>query len=74
MQSTGSLAGFSYLESSKAENPLVFPPHHLVDDAGVALDDLDHLGGDGLVGIVGNGSLGQRTLGVELDGGVDGLQ
>ena len=50
------------------------PPHHLVNDAGVALDDLDHLGGDGLVGVVGNGRLGQRPLRVELDGGVDGLQ
>ena len=50
------------------------PPHHLVHDAGVALDDLDHLGGDGLVGVVGNGGLGQRPLGVELDGGMDGLQ
>lgn len=52
----------------------VFPPHHLVNDAGVALDDLDHLGRDGLVGVVGNGGLGQRPLGVELDGGMDGLQ
>lgn len=50
------------------------PPHHLVHDAGVALDDLDHLGGHGLVGVVGHGRLGQRTLRVELDGGVDGLQ
>ena len=50
------------------------PPHHLVYDAGVALDDLDHLGGDGLVGVVGHGRLGQRSLRVELDGGVDGLQ
>ena len=50
------------------------PPHHLVHHAGVALDDLDHLGGHGLVGVVGNGRLGQRPLGVELDGGVDGLQ
>ena len=50
------------------------PPHHLVHDAGVALDDLDHLGGHGLVGVVGNGRLGKRTLRVELDGGVDCLQ
>ena len=53
---------------------LNLPPHHLVHDAGVALDDLDHLGGDGLVGVVGNGRLGKRPLRVELDGGVDGLQ
>lgn len=52
----------------------VLPPHHLVHDAGVALDNLDHLGGHGLVGVVGNGRLGQRLLRVELDGGVDGLQ
>ena len=52
----------------------ILPPHHLIHDAGVALDDLDHLGGDGLVGVVGNGRLGQRPLRVELDGGVDGLQ
>ena len=52
----------------------ILPPHHLVHHAGVALDDLDHLGGHGLVGVVGTGSLGQRSLGVELDGGVDGLQ
>lgn len=50
------------------------PPHHLVHDAGVALDDLYHLGGHGLVGVVGNGRLGQRPLRVELDGGADGLQ
>ena len=53
---------------------LRFPPHHLVHDAGVALDDLYDLGGHGLVGVVGNGRLGQRPLGVELDGGVDRLQ
>ena len=57
---------------SKPLNDL--PPHHLVNDAGVALDDLDHLGGHGLVGVVGDGSLGQRSLRVELDGGADGLQ
>ena len=50
------------------------PPHHLVHDAGVALDDLDHLGGHGLVGVGGDGRLGQRPLRVELDGGVDGLE
>ena len=53
---------------------MLLPPHHLVHDAGVALDDLDHLGGHGLVGVVGNGRLGQRPLGVELDGGVDCLE
>ena len=57
---------------SKPLNDL--PPHHLVHDAGVALDDLDHLGGHGLVGVVGHGRLGQRPLGVELDGGVNGLE
>ena len=50
------------------------PPHHLVHHAGVALDDLDHLCGDGLVGVVGHGRLGKRPLGVELNGGADGLQ
>lgn len=57
-----------------AAERLILPPHHLVHDAGVALDDLDHLGGHGLVGVVGNGRLGKRTLRVELDGGVDCLQ
>ena len=52
----------------------ILPPHHLVHDAGVALDDLDHLGGHGLVGVVWDGRLGQRPLRIELDGGVDGLQ
>lgn len=52
----------------------ILPPHHLVHDAGVALDDLYHLGGHGLVGVVGNGRLGKRPLRVELDGGADGLQ
>lgn len=37
----------------------VLPPHHLIHDARVALDDLDHLGGHGLVGIVGHRGLGQ---------------
>ena len=57
-----------------AAERLILPPHHLVHDAGVALDDLDHLGGHGLVGVVGDGRLGQRPLRVELDGSVDGLQ
>ena len=57
---------------SKPLNDL--PPHHLVHDAGIALDDLDHLGGHGLVGVVGDGRLGKRPLRVELDGGADGLQ
>ena len=52
----------------------ILPPHHLVHHAGVALDDLDHLGGDGLVGVIGHGRLGQRPLGVELDRRMDGLE
>ena len=61
-------------ESYRRDPWLSLPPHHLVHDAGVALDDLDHLGGHGLVGVVGHGGLGQRPLGVELDGGADGLE
>ena len=57
-----------------AAERLELPPYHLVHHASVALDDLDHLGGHGLVGVVGHGRLGQRPLCVELDGGVDGLQ
>ena len=57
-----------------AAERLVLPPHHLVHDSGVALDNLDHLGGHGLVGVVRNGGLGQRPLRVELDGGADRLQ
>ena len=61
-------------ESCKRDPWLSLPPHHLVHHAGVALDDLDHLGGHGLVGVIGHGRLGQRPLRIELDGGVDGLQ
>ena len=53
---------------------LCLPPHHFVHHAGVALDDFDHLGRHGLVRVVGNGRLGQRSLRVELDGGVDRLE
>lgn len=39
---------------------LVLPPHHTVDDARVALDDLHDLGGDVLVRVVRHGHRGQR--------------
>ena len=32
-----------------------FPPHHLIDHAGVGLDDLDHLGRNILIGVVRHG-------------------
>lgn len=44
------------------------PPHHLVDDARVGLDDLHDLGGHVLVGVVGNGRLGKLALGVRREG------
>lgn len=61
-------------ESCKRDPWLSLPPHHLVHDACVALDDFHDLGGHGLVGVVGHGGLGERPLGVELDGGVDRLE
>lgn len=48
-------------------------PHHLVHHAGVALNDLDHLGGHVLVGIVGDRGLRQAPLLVERHGCMDGL-
>jgi len=34
---------------------LFFPPDHLIDHAGIGLDDLDHLGRDVLLNVVGHG-------------------
>ena len=34
------------LENFNVQCGLYLPPHHLVDDAGIALDNLHHLGGD----------------------------
>ena len=48
-------------------------PHHLVNDAGVGLDDLDDLGGDILV-VVGRYWETVVTAAVHLDSGVHGLQ
>ena len=47
---------------------LALPPHHLVHDARVGLDDLHDLGGHVLVGVVGNGRLGKLALGVRREG------
>ena len=51
----------------------LLPPDHLVDDAGVGLDDLDDLGGDVLVG-VGRDGEAEVAVTVHPDGGVNGLQ
>lgn len=53
---------------------LVLPPHHTVDDARVALDDLHDLGGDVLVRVVRHGHRGQRPLRVEGDRGAHGVE
>lgn len=53
---------------------LVLPPHHAVDDARVALDDLHDLGGDVLVRVVRHGRRGQRPLRVKRDRGAHGVE
>lgn len=52
---------------------LPFSPDHLVDDAGVALDDLHDLGRDVFFDVVRHGDA-VVTIGVHRDGGVDSLQ
>ena len=49
------------------------PPHHLVDDDDVGLDDLHDLGGDILIHIVGDGKT-VVALFAEFYGGIDGLE
>ena len=51
----------------------LLPPHHLVDDACIALDNLDDLGGDVLVYVVGHGDAVEAVL-AKADGGVDCLE
>ena len=52
---------------------VLLPPHHLVDDARIALDNLDDLGGDVLVYVVGHGDTVEAVL-AKADGGVDCLK
>ena len=52
---------------------LELSPHHLVDDAGVALDNLHDLGRDVFFDVVGHGDA-VVAVGVHRDGCVDGLQ
>ncbi len=52
---------------------LEFSPDHFVDYAGVALDELDDLGGYAFVYVVGNGEA-EMAVAVHLHGDVDGLQ
>ena len=56
-----------------AQNTSELAPHHLVDDAHVALHYLDDLGADVLVNIVGHGDA-VLAVAAQLDGGVDGLE
>ena len=49
-----------------------FPPHHLVDDAYIALDNLNYLSAYILVHIVGHGDA-VVAVAAEADGGVDRL-
>ena len=52
---------------------LPFSPHHLVDDAGVALDDFHDLGRDVFFDVVRHRDA-VVAVGVHRDGGVNGLQ
>ncbi len=52
---------------------LELSPDHLVDDAGVALDDFHDLGRDVFFDVVGHGDA-VIAVSVHCDGGVDGLQ
>lgn len=52
---------------------LLLPPHHLVHDAGVALDELDHLVADVLVDVVRHGHA-VAAVGLHAHGNVHGLQ
>lgn len=54
-------------------SPLDLSPHHLVDDAGVALYDLHDLGRDVFFDVVRHGDA-VVAVGVHRDGGVDSLQ
>lgn len=53
--------------------PSELPPDHFVDDAGVALDDLHHLGRDVLLDVVGNGDAVVAGC-MHGDGGIDSLE
>lgn len=52
---------------------LVFPPHHLIHNPGVALDNLHHFGGDVFLHVVRNGDA-DIAVSVHLHGGVHGLE
>ena len=60
---------FRYL----ARYVLLLPPHHLVDDAYVALNDFHYLGGDILIHIIGDGDA-MLTVFAEFYGGIYSLE
>lgn len=59
--------------SNRRAGRLVLAPDHLIDDAGVGLDDLDDLGGDILVGVNRHRDAMISSF-VHLDSGVNRLQ
>ena len=59
--------------SSSADRSLPLSPHHLVDDAGVALDNLHDFRRDVFFDVVGHGNAVIAVL-VHRDGGVDSLE
>lgn len=59
--------------TTKKEVLLELPPHHLIDDACITLDNLHHFSGDVFVDVVGDGDA-VVAGGVHGDGGIDGLK
>ena len=53
--------------------PQSFPPHHLIHNPGVALDNLHHFGGDVFLHVVRHGDA-DVAVSVHLHGGIHGLE
>ena len=55
------------------QSNIIFPPHHLVHNPHIALNDLDDFGGDVLVGVIGDREAVEAVT-AEFHSGVDGLE